>query len=142
MRRRTFNGIAIRWMVCLAAAFAAGCGPSGGELGRSLYHDGVGSDGRLAYTQGPDWLRFANAGCAVCHGDRGQGLTVQAGGVTGVAPPVTWDALHARGYDEVSVRHALREGVDPHGREFHYYMPRWRLSEAEADALIAYLRTL
>jgi mono/diheme cytochrome c family protein len=142
MRREAFKVFGIRWMVCLAAAFAAGCGPSGHELGRALYHDGVGLDGRLAWTQGPDWLRFAGAGCAVCHGDRGQGLTAEVSGVTGVAPAVTWEALQARGYDAAMLRHVLVTGIDPHGRELHYYMPRWVLSDAEADALIGYLRTL
>jgi mono/diheme cytochrome c family protein len=127
----------------LAAAIAAtGCGQSASELGRAIYRDGVGLQGRLAYTQGPDWLRFAGSGCAVCHGDRGQGLTVQAGAVVGAAPAITWTALAARGYDEASLRHALTAGVDPHGREFHYYMPRWTLSAAEMDALLAYLRSL
>jgi mono/diheme cytochrome c family protein len=129
-------------LACMAAVIAAGCGPSGHELGRAIYYDGVGREGRLAYTQGPDWLRFAGAGCAVCHGDRGQGLTVQASGVTGVAPAVTWAALGARGYDEAALRKALTEGIDPHGREFHYYMPRWAMSDAELDALVAYLRAL
>lgn len=127
---------------CSAALTAAGCGPSASELGRAIYRGGVGLDGRLAYTQGPDWLRFAGSGCAVCHGDRGQGLTVQAGAVVGAAPAVTWTALVARGYDEAALRHALVAGVDPHGREFHYYMPRWTLSAAEMDALVAYLRAL
>jgi mono/diheme cytochrome c family protein len=127
---------------CAAALTAAGCGPSGSELGRTIYRDGVGLEGRLAYTQGPDWLRFAGSGCAVCHGDRGQGLTVQAGAVVGAAPAITWTALAARGYDEAALRHALTDGVDPHGREFHYYMPRWTLSADEMDALLAYLRAL
>jgi mono/diheme cytochrome c family protein len=132
------------WVVILgvAAIAAAGCGPSASELGRAIYRDGVGLEGRLAYTQGPDWLRFAGSGCAVCHGDRGQGLTVQAGAVVGAAPAVTWAALEARGYDEATLRLALTTGVDPHGREFHYYMPRWTMSATEMDALLAYLRSL
>jgi hypothetical protein len=137
-----FHRRGLGWMLCLAAAFTAGCGPSERELGRRIYQDGVGLEGRLAYTEGPDWLRFSGAGCAVCHGDQGQGLTVQAGEVTGVAPAITWAALAARGYDETSLRVALTTGIDPHGREFHYYMPRWGLSEAEADALVRHLRTL
>jgi len=128
--------------ILAAAITAAGCGPSGQELGRTIYRYGVGLEGRLAYTQGPDWLRFAGSGCAVCHGDRGQGLTVQAGAVVGAAPAITWTALAARGYDEATLRHALVAGVDPYGREFHYYMPRWTLSAAEMDALLAYLRAL
>lgn len=122
-------------------AVGSGCerGPS---LGQQIYDDGIGVDGRIAYTQGPDWMRFASAGCRTCHGERGQGLTVQANGVTGVAPAVTWEALAARGYDEASLRTALATGVDPHGRELLYYMPRWVLSDAEFEALAAYLRTL
>jgi mono/diheme cytochrome c family protein len=127
---------------CVLLALSAGCQRSGASLGKRLFDEGVGLDGRIAYTQGPDWLRFATAGCAVCHGARGQGLTVQASGVTGVAPAIDHTALEARGYDEASLRRALEEGVDPHGREFHYYMPRWKLSDAEFAALAAYLRQL
>lgn len=126
----------------LLLALTAGCGPGAQSLGERIYVDGTGLDGRLAYSQGPDWLRHAGAGCAVCHGNRGQGMTVQAGGVTGVAPAVDWDSLSARGYDAARLRVALTEGVDPHGREFHYYMPRWVLSDAELDALAAFLRAL
>lgn len=142
MRRRTSNSIRIRWTLCLAAAFVAGCAPSGEELGRAIYHDGVGLDGQLAYTQGPDWLRFTAANCAVCHGDRGQGLTVQAGGVTGTAPAVNWAALEAREYDAAALHRAVSAGIDPHGRELLSYMPRWVLSEAETGALMRYLQTL
>jgi cytochrome c oxidase subunit II len=123
-----------------AAAMLAACAPD--SPGKRIYSEGVGDSGPVAYTQGPDWLRFAGANCAVCHGNRGQGLTVQAGGVTGVAPPVTWAALEERGYDEAALRKALAEGVDPDGREFHSYMPRWELSEAEMDALVEFLRGL
>jgi mono/diheme cytochrome c family protein len=143
MRRPAFFRIEPGRLLCLLAAlWTTGCGPSGGTLGQRIYHEGIGVEGRVAYTQGPDWLRFSGAGCAVCHGDRGQGMTVQAGSVTGVAPAVTRSALAARGYDETSLRVALTSGVDPHGREFHYYMPRWALSAAELEALVRYLRTL
>jgi len=128
--------------LCLAIALAAGCQRGGPPLGQRIYDDGVGHNGRIAYTQGPHWLQFAKSGCAVCHGARGQGLTVQASGVTGVAPAVTWAALEERGYDEATLRSALTTGVDPHGREFQYYMPRWELSEAELDALVAHLQAL
>lgn len=125
--------------ICL---LLAACGRGTDPLGKRIFEDGVGMEGRIHYTQGPDWLRFAGPGCAVCHGVRGAGLSVQAGDVTGVAPPITWDALIERGYDERSLRTALRDGVDPHGREFQYYMPRWTLSDAELDALTAYLQQL
>lgn len=123
-------------------ALCAGCKPGGPSLGEQIYRDGVGASGRLQYSQGPEWLRFAGPACLVCHGERGQGLTVQAGEVTGAAPAISWTALEQRGYDEASFRRALLTGVDPHGREFIDYMPRWQMGEAETDALIEYLRGL
>ena len=123
-------------------ALGAGCEPAAPSLGEQIYRDGVGVSGRLQYSQGPDWLRFAGPACLVCHGERGQGLTVQAGDVTGAAPAITWRALEARGYDEAAFGRALRSGVDPHGREFIAYMPRWDLDEAELQALVAYLKAL
>lgn len=129
------------WLVGMLA-LCAGCKPAGPSLGEQIYRDGTGASGRLQYSRGPEWLRFAGPACLVCHGERGQGLVVQAGEVTGAAPAITWQALAERGYDEASFRRALLTGVDPHGREFIDYMPRWQLSEAETDALIEYLREL
>jgi len=123
-------------------ALCAGCEPGGTSLGEQIYRDGVGASGPLQYSQGPDWLRFAGPACLVCHGARGQGMTVQAGGVTGAAPAITWRALEARGYDEAAFRRALLEGIDPHGREFIDYMPRWRLEDGEVLALVEYLKRL
>jgi mono/diheme cytochrome c family protein len=139
---RTTRKFMLASAACVMLALATGCEREGSSLGRQIYVDGAGPDGRIAYTQGPDWLRFAGVGCVACHGERGQGMTVQASGVTGVAPPVAWAALSERGYDEATLRRALAEGVDPHGREFQYYMPRWELSDDEFAALLAYLKTL
>lgn len=126
----------------LAAALAAGCGRGEESLGRQIYHDGVGANGRLAYTQGPEWLRFVTEGCAVCHGRSGEGLVVKAGEVTGAAPALTRAALAERGYDGPALRRAITSGVAPGGRELQAYMPRWSMSESELDALLAYLDTL
>lgn len=112
------------------------------ELGERIYHSGTGLDGRLAYQQGPGWLRHTRHGCAVCHGPAGQGKVVRAGEVTGAAPAVTADALRARGYDATSLRRVIRDGVSPEGRALHYYMPRWQLQEPEMQALLDYLGRL
>lgn len=127
-------------ILALALATLTACAPQ--SPGQRIYLEGRGASGPVSYTQGPDWLRFAGANCAVCHGRRGEGLTVQAGGVTGVAPAVNWATLKERGYDEAALRSALAEGIDPAGREFHYYMPRWQLNEADMDALVEFVRRL
>jgi len=121
---------------------SAGCGSRERSLGERIYLDGAGTEGRLLYTQGPEWLRLAGVGCVACHGERGEGLVVRASGVTGAAPAVGWKALQRRGYDEMTLRRALAEGVDPQGRELHYYMPRWDLDETELSALLSYLKQL
>ena len=126
----------------LFLAFASGCDRSSVQLGRQIYLDGIGEAGRVSYTHGPDWLRFAGVGCVACHGERGEGMVVKAAGVTGAAPAVTWEALQARGYDEEALRRALQAGVDPHGREFILYMPRWQLNDTEMEALVAFLKRL
>lgn len=142
--RRAITGTEMRACAVLLGmlALCAGCEPAGTSLGKQIYRDGVGVAGRLQYSHGPEWLRFTGPACLVCHGERGQGLTVQAGEVTGAAPAISWTALKERGYDEASFRRALLAGVDPHGREFIDYMPRWQLSESETDALIECLRGL
>lgn len=127
---------------CSLIALLGGCERSQLALGQQIYFDGAGESGRIGHTQGPEWMRFAGVGCIACHGEQGEGLVVTAAGVTGAAPAVTWDALKARGYDEASLRRALQEGIDPHGREFQHYMPRWELSDTEYAALLAYLRSL
>lgn len=124
------------------ALLMAACGPRGEQLGQQIYQAGVGASGPLAYSEGPDWLRFVDANCAVCHGLDGRGLAMQAGDVAGAAPAVTWTALSLKGYDARSLRRTLAEGVAPDGRELSYYMPRWVLSNAEAEALAAYLGSL
>jgi cytochrome c oxidase subunit II len=131
-----------RSALCAVAVLVAGCGLGEASLGKQIYEDGIGREGRIAFTQGPDWLRLAGGGCAICHGDRGEGLQVQAGGITGEAPAVTPAALALRDYNQATLRGALVAGVAPDGRELHYYMPRWELSDAEFDALAAYLQSL
>ena len=131
-----------RLLLCAVFVASAGCGQSELELGERIFLQGRGADTRLDYRQGPPWLARAGQGCAVCHGREGQGRVVQAGKLTGAAPALTGDALRARGYDQSSLRRAIVDGLDPSGREFSYYMPRWILSDREMMALQRFLATL
>lgn len=131
-----------RLLLCAIFVASAGCGQSELELGERIFLQGRGADTRLDYRQGPPWLARAGQGCAVCHGREGQGRIVQAGTLTGAAPALTSDVLKARGYDKQSLRRAIADGLDPSGREFSYYMPRWILSDGEMRALQRYLETL
>lgn len=118
------------------------CSPPPEDLGERIYQQGFGAGGRIAYEQGPGWLRMARAGCAACHGRDGQGLAMRAGDARGAAPPLTAEYLAARGYERDSLGRAITRGIAPDGREFSYYMPRWRLDERELGALLDYLARL
>jgi len=88
--------------------------------------------------------------CASCHGSDGKGRPEG-----GVAPSaITWDILAAplrkndvlgrqrRAYDLISLRRAITQGVDPSGHRLRPSMPSYRLSPADLDTLIQYLRVL
>ena len=124
------------------ASVSFGCAVDDAALGERIFQDGLGSDGRVAYEQGPSWLRHSASGCAACHGRDGEGRTVRAGAVVGSAPPLTAAALAARGYDEASLLAAITMGVDPLGRPLNTYMPRWHFTQREARALLHYLEHL
>jgi ABC-type branched-subunit amino acid transport system substrate-binding protein len=88
--------------------------------------------------------------CASCHGADGQGRA--EGGVT--PSNITWDILKRRltssdplarrrtAYDSKSLRRAISKGIDPAGHELGLTMPRFHMSAADMDSLIAYLRLL
>jgi len=100
-----------------------------------------------------------NAACVNCHRPSGLG-TVE--GRT-VIPPITAKYLFRPGVtvgpgaaahqvvhtgpsrmaytDETLVR-AIRDGVDPNGRQLDYLMPRYNLDDATMGSLIAYLKQL
>lgn len=117
--------------------------------GELLFRTGSGADGRpIPYTSGLPML----TSCAACHGERGQGGRVQVMMRTVEAPSIAWpeltEANHADGeeahppYTEATLRRAITTGVDPVGVPLDPLMPRWRLSDQEWEALLAYLRTL
>jgi cytochrome c1 len=129
------------WLTVSLALLSVSCGLDNVALGKRIYQSGEGTKGYLSYQQGPDWLALAKRGCQACHGPAGQGRVVRAGTVTGTAPPLTPDAMVERGYDEITLRRAITEGLDVSGRPMSYYMPRWQLSERELQALLQYLET-
>jgi mono/diheme cytochrome c family protein len=127
-------------LLALAAALGlVGCDGGRVDLGARIYATGQGGAGPIAYTDGPDWLPRGAFGCAVCHGESGEGRFVRVGAVSGAAPPIHGDALAARGYDEATLRRALVEGVAVDGRVLNDYMPRWQLSPRDLEALASYL---
>ncbi len=123
--------------------------------GERIYFTGTGSTGYpIASTGGRGGFgmhrRMHGGGCAGCHGaDReGRRLWPQ---FWIAAPALTPAALfgddhgddghgdHAA-YDDASLRQAITRGLDPAGKPLDSAMPRWQMSVADLDDLIAYLR--
>ncbi len=155
----------------LAAAFAPKAAGEASR-GRRLYRDGVSEDGREIEVSlgGGGALKGRAAACASCHRASGAGSVegglylppITARALFSDEPPrridlyqelfqeelefETWARLRQRSprpaYTEETLARALREGVDPSGRELDPRMPRYRLSEQEILDLRAYLVAL
>lgn len=155
--------------IALAAALLAGAAVADDALlaeGRRLYTQGLRADGTPLEGRRPggQTLRGRDLACVQCHRPSGMG-TVE--GVT-LVPPVAGKLLfepgrpaagrplrHAPGlrfddhafrtrpaYDAALFARALRDGIGAGGAVFDTPMPRYRLSDRELAALLAYLRHL
>lgn len=72
------------------------------------------------------------ANCATCHGEGAQG------GLAG--PPLVHEIYEPDHHPDAAFRAAIANGVSPHHWEFAGMPPIQGLSEAEVDAVIAYVR--
>jgi len=121
--------------------------------GRGLYLEGVRPSGEPLSALvgfGQTALSGAAVACGNCHGADGKGRAESS-----VRPPeITWQELtkpyghaHASGrkhaaFEERSFARAVNEGLDPAGNRLDWAMPRYALSRADVDALVAYLEGL
>ena len=125
-------------------------GEAGGvEGGASIYRTGVRLSGApvRATVLGDVKVSGGEAACVGCHQRSGLG-TFEG---SAAAPPVAGKILFAprstvvRGrpaYTPESLARTLREGVDPGGRRLDPLMPRYDVSDGDAEELSGYLRGL
>ena len=126
------------------------------SVGESIYHAGIGNNSRdIPYTAGPPWMRTVQErGCVNCHGADGKGGSPLATTST-VAPDITYDSLmsevhhhdgqaevHEGRYTDEAIKRAITEGINPSGEELDHMMPRWKMTDAELNELLAYLKEL
>jgi cytochrome c553 len=154
--------LALALVSAAGCAFASAADPSI-ERGRRIYEAGIGGDGRpvQALSAGDSRLSGPQAACTVCHRRSGMGSRegrVAVSPVTGPilygqpasawpqrpgrAPPVIEPLRQERRppYDDDRLARAIRSGVDSGGAPLAALMPRYALSEADAQALVAFLR--
>lgn len=120
--------------------------------GRRLYEEGTRADGTEVLARvgrDPAPVPASVLPCASCHGPDGRGRPEGA-----VVPPsLRWRELtkaygHVDGrrthppFDARTFARAVQEGVDPAGNPLDDAMPRYSLSRADLEALVAWLRRL
>ncbi len=138
-------------LVCCALAIATAATRAAGDdtaSGRRIFvHGGARDEIAATFAGSNTQLTPRLRRCAGCHAADGHGG--REGSVT--VPPINWRALTAPrdaspaqprrpAYDEAAFANALRDGIDPTGRTLGQSMPRYRVTPAQAAALIDYLR--
>lgn len=126
--------------------------PSAVTLGEQIYVTGATPNGALLASGGPIWFRQMGGGCALCHGVDGKGRSITMMGSTTAAPDIRYTTLTQAGSTEPSasvgpwsdadIVSAIRDGLEPGGAHLDPGMPLWSLSDAQAQALLAYLKEL
>ncbi len=130
-------------------------------VGRRIYLEGVLPNGQALRGVRSDTgaVTGAAAACVNCHRPSGLGMVEGNVGV----PPINGRALFGGGapvivrmdrrfdpglsvphapYSEASFLSAVRDGKHVSGRDMHALMPRYTLSDAQSQAVSAYLKTL
>lgn len=117
------------------------------SVGERIWLTGIGGDGQEVAHSAPRTsqgaLMMGGGGCASCHGAEGTGGTVQM--MMGPAikvPNVTYSSLAAEGYADATIKRAIVDGLDEQGDLLDQAMPRWKMSSADVDAVLAYLKQL
>ncbi|HEX4597069.1 MAG TPA: ABC transporter substrate-binding protein [Burkholderiaceae bacterium] len=115
------------------------------SVGISIYRKGVLPGYRqLTATRAGSPVAPGQTACANCH--QRSGLGAREGQQT--IPPLTAAALYApkpgvrRAYTDETLAAAIRDGIDPDGRELSPLMPRYPMQPDELAGLIDYLKTL
>ncbi len=130
---------------CVTSAIAA---TSQSELGKSIFEQGVGRDGREigGRIHGHLVLRGQAVACGSCHGRDARG-----GGESFVrAPDIRWHTLSKvfaprrigeprPAYDQSTFARAIHQGIGSNNVALDPAMPRFDLSQDETDALRQYL---
>lgn len=112
--------------------------------GETIYYTGYNVSGqKIAFTYGPNWLYVHGGSCVNCHGVDGKGGVPVMMAYT-VPADITYSTLTTG--DEVftdeNIKAAIRDGVDPAGKQLDLVMPRWQMSDADLNDIIEYLKVI
>ncbi|MCL5291740.1 MAG: cytochrome c [Actinobacteria bacterium] len=114
--------------------------------GERIFFAGRNSRNAIDFRKGPPWFQMHGGGCVVCHGSDGRGGRVpMMGGFT--APDIRYKTLTMPHDDEpaftnATIKRAITEGKESDGSDLSGNMPRWRMSDADLNDLIGFLKSL
>ncbi|UZE94508.1 c-type cytochrome [Alkalimarinus alittae] len=150
----------IRVMMLSALLFLVSCsegmhsdttytkGPFSGN-GEKIYFTGVTEDNSVVPTSGGHHhMKMHGGGCVTCHGINREGGNRMWPWFWVTSPALTPAALtgdhESKGhdhavYDSNSLKRAIIEGVNPAGENLNDLMPRWQMSERDANDLVHFL---
>ena len=129
-----------------AASAAPANAGSPADIGKQIYFKGIGADGQPLLSSAPTAsqgaLMLGGGGCASCHGANGRGGKAQAGTTSIAGPDITYGSLIKAGFKDPTLKAAMLWCTDEAGLPLDDTMPCWQMTDAEANATIAYLKTL
>ncbi len=123
------------------------------QRGKRLYTQGESTSGApvtAVVSRGATEITASILPCVGCHGDDGRGRP--EGGV--VPPDIRWSSLSAKSghehsygrshpaFDESALGRAITKGVDSGDNALDMAMPRFQMSEADLQDLIAYIKRI
>ncbi|MBE0417123.1 MAG: cytochrome c [Coriobacteriia bacterium] len=119
--------------------------------GQRIYYTGLDDEGRPIPRTVRGGGMMGGSACVDCHGEdcRGGSLGMMFGAIE--VPDIRYSALtspHSEGgtakpaWSDRDITRAIREGFEPDGQRIKAPMPRWDMTDTEANDVIAYLKEL
>lgn len=126
--------------------------------GERIYFTARSSSGQPITSSGGARMMRSNTACVNCHGQEGKGGRVSMMMWSFKSPDITWENLTEEKnhkeqaseeeheehppYTEETLKRAITKGIDPAGESLDDIMPRWRMSEADLNDLVEFMKTL
>ncbi len=124
--------------------------------GKKIYFTGFNSEGvKISFEGGPHWLYMRGGSCVDCHGSDGSGgRPVMM--LYEIPPDIRYETLtsaehhngegeaeeHEIAYTDELIIRAIREGIEEDGKVLSLDMPRWDLSDRDAQDLLEFIKGL
>jgi cytochrome c oxidase subunit 2 len=141
-----------------AYSFSSPTTSAGGEFssaGQRIYYTGADAAGSIPRTVGGAGMMglgmMGNLACVNCHGEDGRGgrVGMMLGDVK--IPDIRYSALTSLRSEEGTsvpawtdddIRRSIRDGIEPNGQPLKAPMPRWKMTDAQLNEVVDYLKEL